>query len=96
MAISKTGKLFLLLGGIVAAVLIVVVIAVIVAARAMGRPDVPDDSVLVLDISGELPDYVPEQPLAKAGWYKADAVVYRAFDTAQKGKGGQADRGRPV
>ena len=48
-----------------AAVLIVVVIAVIVAARAMGRPDVPDDSVLVLDISGELPDYVPEQPLAK-------------------------------
>ena len=65
MAISKTGKLFLLLGGILAAILIVAVIAVIVAARTMGRPDVPDDSVLVLDISGELPDYVPEQPLAK-------------------------------
>jgi len=65
MAISKTGKLFLLLGGILAAILIVAVIAVIVAARTMGRPDVPDDSVLVLDVSGELPDYVPEQPLAK-------------------------------
>ena len=51
MAISKTGKLFLLLGGIIAAILIIVVIAIIVAARAMGRPDVPDDSVLVLDVS---------------------------------------------
>ena len=32
----------------------------------MGRPSVPDNSVLVLNVSGELPDYVPEEPLAKA------------------------------
>jgi protease-4 len=66
MALSKTGKIFLLLGCIFAALLIVAIIAVVYAAKTMGRPDVPDNSVLVLDISGELPDYVAEEPLAKA------------------------------
>jgi protease-4 len=66
MALSKTGKILLLLGGIVAAIIIVGLIGVIYAARTMGRPDVPENSVLILDVSGELPDYVPEQPLAKA------------------------------
>ena len=65
MAISKTGKIFILLGGIFAALLIVAIIAVVYAGRTMGRPDVPDNSVLVLDISGDLPDYVAEEPLAK-------------------------------
>ena len=66
MAISKTGKIFLFLGGILAALLIVAIIALVYAAKTMGRPDVPDNSVLVLNISGELPDYVAEEPLAKA------------------------------
>ena len=66
MAISKTGKIFLLLGSILAALLIVAIVGLIYAAKTMGRPDVSDNSVLVLDLSGELPDYVAEQPLAKA------------------------------
>jgi protease-4 len=66
MALSKTGKILLLLGGVLAALIIVGLIGVIYAARTMGRPDVPENSVLILDVSGELPDYVPEQPLAKA------------------------------
>jgi protease-4 len=32
----------------------------------MGRPSVPDNSVLVLSVSGDLPDYIPEDQLAKA------------------------------
>jgi len=66
MAMSKTGKLFLLLGGILLALLIVAVIAIAFAARNMGAPAVANNSVLVLSISGELPDYVAEEPLAKA------------------------------
>lgn len=46
--------------------LIVGVIAIALLADTMGRPSVPDNSVLVLNVSGELPDYVPEEPLAKA------------------------------
>ncbi|MBK8304403.1 MAG: S49 family peptidase [Chloracidobacterium sp.] len=66
MAMSKTGKLFLLFGGILLALLVVAVIAIAFAARNMGEPSVANNSVLVLSISGELPDYVAEEPLAKA------------------------------
>jgi protease-4 len=35
-------------------------------AQRMGRPDVANNTVLVLNVSGDLPDYVPEEPFAKA------------------------------
>jgi len=63
---SKTGKIFLLLGGILIALLVVAVVGIIYASRSMGRPDVADNSVLVLRLSGDLPDYVAEEPLVKA------------------------------
>ncbi len=66
MALSKTGKVILLVGGIAAILFVVVLIGVIYAAKTMGRPEVADNSVLVLNVSGDLPDYVPEEPLAKA------------------------------
>lgn len=66
MAMSKTGKFFLLIGGVLLALLIVAVIVIGYAARNMGAPTVANNSVLVLSISGELPDYVAEEPLAKA------------------------------
>ena len=66
MAMSKTSKILLLLGGIFIALLLVAVIAIIFAAGTMGRPSVGENSVLVLSVSGELPDYVPEEPLTKA------------------------------
>jgi len=66
MAISKTTKIFLALGGILIALMIVAVVGLIFAASTMGRPSVADNSVLVLSVSGELPDYVAEEPLAKA------------------------------
>ncbi|HRI03442.1 MAG TPA: signal peptide peptidase SppA [Pyrinomonadaceae bacterium] len=66
MAMSKTGKFFLLIGGVLLALLIVAVIVIAYAARNMGAPTVANNSVLILSISGELPDYVAEEPLAKA------------------------------
>ncbi len=66
MAMSKTSKIILIVGGILAVLLVAFIILVAVLAERMGRPSVPENSVLVLNVSGELPDYVPEEPLAKA------------------------------
>lgn len=66
MALSKTSKIFLLVGGILLVLLVVGFIGMVWAVRTMGRPDVADNSVLVLNVSGDLPDYVAEEPLAKA------------------------------
>ncbi len=65
MALSKKGKIFLLLGGVFLLLIIVAVIGIIFAAMTVNRPDVADNSVLILNISGDLPDYVAEEPLAK-------------------------------
>ena len=66
MAMSKTAKVVLLVGGILFALFIVAVVAIIFASRTMGRPEVAENSLLVLSISGDLPDYVAEEPLARA------------------------------
>jgi len=65
MAISKTSKVLLILGGILIVLFFVGVIVLAVVAESMGRPSVPENSVLVLNVSGALPDYVPEEPLAQ-------------------------------
>ena len=63
---SKTSKVLLIVGGIVFTVFIVAIIGIILMAETLGRPSVPDNSVLVLSVSGDLPDYIPEDQLAKA------------------------------
>jgi len=62
---SKTGKGLLIVGGILVALILVAVIALALLAESFGKPDVPENSVLVLRVSGELPDYSPEDPMAK-------------------------------
>lgn len=66
MAMSKTSKVLLVLGGILILLLILGVIGLIVATRSMNQPSVANNSLLVLNLSGDLPDYVAEEPLAKA------------------------------
>ena len=63
---SKTAKIFLVVGGVLFAFLIVAIVVLVYASRSMGKPTVKDNSVLMLSIAGSLPDYVAEQPLAKA------------------------------
>lgn len=66
MAISRSAKVLLIVGAVLAVVLVLGVIGLIWAARSMSQPSVADNSVLVLNVSGALPDYVAEEPLAKA------------------------------
>ena len=63
---SKSAKVFLILGGILLVLLVVGIIGIAFLANRMGRPDVENNTVLVLNVSGDLPDYVPEEPFAKA------------------------------
>jgi protease-4 len=66
MAMSKTAKVLLIGGAVVLAVFLVAVISIALLAESLGKPSVPENSVLVLKISGDLPDYAPENAMAKA------------------------------
>ncbi|MBP9108739.1 MAG: signal peptide peptidase SppA [Pyrinomonadaceae bacterium] len=66
MAMSKTAKTFLIVGGITLILLFFGFVGLVLVADSMGKPSITNNSVLVLNISGELPDYVAEEPLAKA------------------------------
>lgn len=65
MAVSKTAKVFFIVGGIVFALVMVAVIGVALVVSSINTPDVPDNSVLVLSVSGDLPDYNPPDPMAR-------------------------------
>lgn len=66
MAASKTAKILLVVGGIILVFAVLIIIGIALIVGAMGGPTVPNNSVLVLSVSGDLPDYMPEEPLAKA------------------------------
>ena len=67
MAMSTTRKVVLIVGGIVLALVMVVVlgIAILVSTLRGNRPSIQNNSVLVLKISGSLPDYVPDDPFRR-------------------------------
>ncbi|MCD9189082.1 MAG: signal peptide peptidase SppA [Pyrinomonadaceae bacterium] len=65
MAMSKTGKVVLIVGGIVFALILVGIIAIALLAESLGKPSVPNNSVLVLSVTGGLPDYAPEDQMAR-------------------------------
>ena len=65
MAMSKTGKVLLVVGGIILAVFLVAIIGIALIVESIGKPNVPENSVLVLKVSGEMPDYAPEDRTAK-------------------------------
>jgi len=62
---SKTAKILLIIGASALAVVLVAIIGIALMAESLGKPNIPDNSVLVLKISGSLPDYVPENKWAK-------------------------------
>ena len=63
---SKTAKVLLVLGVSALVVVLVAIIAIVLLAESLGKPQVETNSVLVLSVSGSLPDYVPEDQFAKA------------------------------
>ena len=66
MATSKATKVLLIVGAVIFAFFIVGIIGLFLIADTLGRPTVPENAVLVLSVSGSLPDYVPEDELGKA------------------------------
>ena len=66
MARSNTAKWILIIGGLLFVLLIGAVVGLVLVADRIGQPSVPNNSVLVLNISGDLPDFVPDDPVARA------------------------------
>lgn len=64
---SGTRKTILIIGGIFAVLILVAVIGVALIWMALGKsePTIRDNSVLVLRVSGSLPDYTPDDPFKK-------------------------------
>ncbi|HNU08084.1 MAG TPA: hypothetical protein PKO33_10005, partial [Pyrinomonadaceae bacterium] len=62
---SNTKKAFLIIGGLLLVAVLVGIIGFALIFESMGRPTVARNSVLVLKVSGDLPDYAPEDPTAK-------------------------------
>lgn len=66
MAMSGTRKTLLIIGGIVLALVLVAVIGIaIIVASISGGPSIENNSVLVLKVSGELPDFSSEDPMGR-------------------------------
>ena len=65
MAVSKTAKTLLIIGGIFFALVMVAIIGIALMVSSVGKPSVPENSVLVLNVSGDLPDYNPPDPMAQ-------------------------------
>lgn len=65
MAMSRTAKTLLILGGIFVVFVMVCLIGVMLFFELKNKPDVPSNSVLVMKVSGEMPDYSPQDPTAE-------------------------------
>lgn len=83
---SKTGKSLLIVGAILVAFVLVGIIVLAIFADQLGRPSVPENAVLVLNISGDLPDYVAEEPLAKAFGYSQQQSFSSLLTQIRKAK----------
>lgn len=66
MATSKTTKILLIGGAVIFIMILCSVIGFFLLADTLGRPSLPNNSVLVLNVSGSLPDYIPDDPVADA------------------------------
>lgn len=66
MAVSRTGKIILIVGSIlmVLAILVVAGLVLLFAAFRESAPDIRDNSVLALKLEGSLPDYTNQDPIA--------------------------------
>lgn len=67
MAMSRTRKTVLIITGILVGLVLVALIglALVVSAFRRSAPSIKDNSVLVLRVSGSLPDYAPDDPLRR-------------------------------
>ncbi|MEO6393226.1 MAG: signal peptide peptidase SppA [Pyrinomonadaceae bacterium] len=77
MSMSRGRKIALFVAGSLLVLLVVgvIVIALLVNAVRGSKPTIASNSVLVLRIEGDLPDFVPNDPLAEAFGGKSDSLT---------------------
>ncbi|MEK7855425.1 MAG: S49 family peptidase, partial [Acidobacteriota bacterium] len=66
MAASKTTKVLIIGGAIALVLFLVLVIGIALIASSISQPTVAQNSVLILNVSGSLPDYTPDDAFARA------------------------------
>ncbi|NOT47930.1 MAG: signal peptide peptidase SppA [Acidobacteria bacterium] len=66
MATSKTAKVLIIGGAIAVVLFLVAVIGIALIVRSVNQPTVARNSVLLLNVSGSLPDYTPDDAFARA------------------------------
>ncbi len=86
MAMSKTAKILLIVGGAILAVVLVAIIGIALLAESMGKPKVADNSVLVLNISGDLPDYSADDSVAQIFGFKQSQSFSSLLTQLRKAK----------
>ena len=88
MAMSRGGKIFLWVAGLVVVLVMAVVlcVALLFASFGDGEPDIRDNSVLVLKVEGALPDYVAEDPFATRFLGRDDRSLMRLLSDIRKAK----------
>ncbi|HZG53614.1 MAG TPA: hypothetical protein VEZ40_15910, partial [Pyrinomonadaceae bacterium] len=88
MAMSRGGKIFLWVAGllVVLGLAVVLCIGLLFASFGDGEPNVRDNSVLVLKLAGALPDYVPEDPFASRFLGRDDQSLTRLLSELRKAK----------
>jgi protease-4 len=63
---SRRGKIWLVVSAIVVGIVLITVVGLALVFASLGNePSIRDNSVLVLKISGPLPDFVPEDPMRR-------------------------------
>jgi protease-4 len=65
MAMSRTAKTLLIVGGIFVVFIAVCLIGVALFLEFRNKPSVPSNSVLVMKVTGDMPDYSPQDPTAE-------------------------------
>ncbi len=66
MATSKTTKVLIIGGAIALILFLVAVIGIALIVSSISKPTVAQNSVLLLNVSGSLPDYTPDDAVARA------------------------------
>jgi protease-4 len=66
MAMNATRKALLIIGGVLLVLILAVIVGVVIIRASLNKsPSIESNSVLVLKISGDLPDFAPEDPTAQ-------------------------------
>ena len=88
MAITRTGKVVLIISGILLAIVLVIglIVGLFIWSLRDTAPEIANNSVLVLKVSGSMPDYAPEDPFAARFLGREDRSLTSLLTQIKKAK----------